>query len=67
MRSKQSHGERGCIPDGLDAKVLEVDDIILEEGVVNVVVAVCKDDVEFLVQSFVENWDKCQQVREWVS
>lgn len=44
-----------------------MDDIILEEGVVEVVVAVCKDDVEFLVQSLVEDWDKSQQVWEWVS
>lgn len=44
-----------------------MDDVILEEGVVNVVVAVCEDDVEFLVQLFVEDWDECQQVWEWVS
>ena len=34
-----------------------MDDVVLEESVVEVVVAICEDDVEFLVKSLVEDWD----------
>lgn len=44
-----------------------MNDVILKEGVVEVVVAVCEEDVEFLVQSLVQDRDQCQQIWERIS